>query len=260
MIKWCGIFSILFFSLPLLGQQGSANLNQVAVGQGISSPAITNTTLFSKGFTLENPVAASYQSGYRASATLDGSDTTSFGLDFGVGDTTYGFAIGAYSNSCDGCDAYVRGTLSAIWGSFGLGFGVQEDLYTIGMLFNPNGLHRVGFVAEIDQPNGINNDRSAIGLGYSYVLPQFTFSLDLSKQSLENNTLSDDAMMMTPGIVVRVDMFSIALNYDFYFSDTGNNYADQVWVGVSAKYFSNWEFTFYGEYVDRWTLMATYTF
>ena len=127
-MQW-GLLVLIFF-LPslVMAQQTSANLNQVAVGQGISSPAITNTALFSKGFTLENPVAASYQGGYRGTLALDGSDTTSFGLDFGVGDTTYGFTLGAYSNGCDGCDAFIRGNMSAIWGGFGIGFGIQEFL------------------------------------------------------------------------------------------------------------------------------------
>lgn len=254
------ILSILLFTSSLWGQQGSANLNQVAVGQGISSPAITHTALYSKGFTLENPVAASYQSGYRATGSLDGADSTSLGVDFGVGDTVYGFSVGAYSNACGGCDAFIRGTLSAIWGGFGFGFGVQEDLYTVGMLFNPNGMHRVGVVAEFEDPNGPNNNRNAIGLGYSYVLPQFTFSFDLSNRSLENPVLNSSLLMMTPGIAVRVDMFSISLNYDMYLSDTFNQFSDQIWVGFSVKPFSSWEFAFYGEFVDRWTLMGTYTF
>ncbi len=254
------LLAIVVFSCPVLGQQTSANLNQVAVSQGISSPAITNTALFSKGFTKENPVAASYQNGYRATGVADGSDTTSFGVDLGVGDTTYGMAIGAYSNSCDGCEAFVRGALSAIWGGFGFGFGVQEDLYTVGMLFNPNGMHRVGVVAEFEDPNGINNNRNAFGVGYSFVLPQFTFSLDMSKQSLENDLLSDSAVMLTPGVAVRVDVFTVSLSYDVFLSNADRTYNEQLWVGVSARPFSNWEFTFYGEYVDRWTLMTTYFF
>lgn len=247
----------------VFAQQTSANLNQVAVGQGISSPAITNTTMFSKGFTMENPVAASYQNGYRGTLALDGSDTTSFGVDMGVGDTTYGFTLGAYSNACEEgreCEAFIRGNISAIWGGFGIGFGIQEDLYTMGLLFNPNGLHRVGLTFEHEDPNGINNNRGAFGLGYAYVLPQFTFAIDLSRRSFENNALRDDTLMLTPGIIVRVDIFSISLNYDFYMSDTGNEHSDQVWVGVSARPFADWEFTFYGEYVDRWTLMASYFF
>ena len=96
---------------------------------------MSHTTIFSKGFTLENPVAASYQSGYHLTGAVDGSETTSGGMEFGVGDTQYGLALGAYSNDCEGppeCDPYIRGTLSAIWGGFGIGFGVNEEQQTFG--------------------------------------------------------------------------------------------------------------------------------
>ncbi len=255
------LFSVIFaFPLFCCAQQSGAKLNQVAVGQGISSPALTNTALFSNGFTYENPVGVSYQDQYRLTASIDGADSSSFGTEFGVGDTKYGFALGAYSNACDGCEAYIRGTMSAIWGWFALGFGVQEDLYTLGIMIDPESSHRIGLVGEFNEPNGINNDRSSVGFGYSYVLPQFTFALDMSYQFFENNQLADDTIVVTPGFVVRVDIFTLSLNYDAHISDTQNQYADQVWVGVSARPFKNWEFTFYGEYVDRWTLMTSFFF
>ncbi|MEM7646222.1 MAG: hypothetical protein AAF203_04885, partial [Pseudomonadota bacterium] len=229
------LFSILFFTSSVFGQgnSNSADTNRLALSQGIAAPSVNNTTLFSNGFTFQNPVAVSYEQGYRASVTADGSDTTSFGLDAGLGDGQYGMAIGAYSNSCDGCEAYVRGTLSAIWSGFGLGFGVQEDLYTVGVLFNPNGSHRVGMVGEIAEPNGPNNNRASFGVGYAYVISQFSFSMDLSKRNLEDSSLDDSILMFSPGIAIRIDLFSVSLSYDLFINDQNRNFSDQVWVGVS---------------------------
>ena len=251
---------VLVASFFCWAQQSGARLNQVAVGQGISSPALTHTSLFSNGFTFENPIGVSYQDQYRLTGALDGADSSSFGAEFGVGDTKYGFAVGAYSNGCDGCESYIRGTMSAIWGWFGLGFGVQEDLYTVGIMIDPESEHRFGIVGEFEDPNAINDARGALGLGYAYVITQFTFALDLSYQWFEDTQLFDNSMVVTPGFVVRVDMFSLSLNYDVHLDDDQNQYADQVWVGVSARPFKNWEFTFYGEYVDRWTLMTSWSF
>ena len=244
----------------LLSSICAAHSNDLAISQGISSPSYTTLSLYSNGFIFENPVAASYQNSYKATLSIDGSTSTSGGLDFGVGDTQYGLGLGIYSNGCDGCDAYIRGTLSAIWGGFGLGFGVQEDLYTMGLLFNPNGLHRVGIVSELEDPTGIDNKRGAVGLGYSYVLPSFTFSLDASKRFLEDTALDDNAVMLTPGMAVRVDIFSFSLSYDIFLNDPANNFSDQLWVGVGMRPFKDWHFIFYGEYVDRWSLVGTYTF
>lgn len=259
-MRWFSLVLFFLTSVQTLAQQGSANLNQIAVGQGISSPSVANTTLFSNGFTKENPVAASYQSQYRLTGSLDGSNSTSFGTEFGVGDSTYGFALGAYSNSCSGCEAYVRGTMSAIWGSVGMGFGVQDGLYDFGLMLGPNDMHRWGLVVELEDPSGANNNRSSFGLGYSFVLPQFTFSLDIAKQSFQDATLDSQPLMVSSGMAIRVDIFSLSLNYNFYLNDNNRTYGDKVWIGIGTKPFANWQFTFYGEYVDRWTLMASYYF
>lgn len=251
---------ILFSGLAAFGQQTSNNLNSLAISQGISSPSQNHPTLFSNGFTFENPVASSYQNGYHLTTVIDGSENSSFGAEVGVGDTQYGVALGAYSNGCDSCEAYARGTLSAIWGAFALGFGVQQDLYTMGMLFNPNGLHRIGVVAEFENSSRLLDKRSAFGLGYSYVMPQFTFSIDMSKRQVEDPTLSDDPLLVTPGMAVRVDIFAVSLSYDVFINDVGDRFSEQLWVGISAKPYSNLEITFYGEYVKKWTLMGTLYF
>ena len=254
------VLFVLFFSGLCLAQQNKSQTNQLAVSQGISSPTTTHLNLFSNGFTYDNPVAASYQQGYHVTGSLDGADSTSFGLDMGIGDGQYGFAAGVYSNGCEGCESFVRGTLGAIWGGFGIGFGVQDGYYSMGMLFNPHGLHRVGFIGEFEDPDGLNNNRSSFGLGYSYILPQFTFSMDLSKQVLENDLIEDSALLWTPGIAVRVDIFSVSLSYDVFLNDIGNRFSDQVWFGIGVKPFSNFEFKFYGEYIDRWNIQATWFF
>lgn len=252
-------------SITAFAQQSGASTNGLAVSQGVSSPVTTNTLLFSNGFTQENPVSLSYQNGYRLTTAIDGSNSTSFGVDAGVGDGQYGIGIGAYSNSCSGCESFIRGALSAIWGEFGLGFGVQDGLYDMGLLYNPYGLHRIGLVLESESLNGSDNNgiaygRSALGVGYSYVLPQFTFSMDVAKQSYQSINRADDAILISPGIAIRVDIFAVSLSYDLYMNDGTNAFNNQVWVGVSANIGSELQLTFYGEYVDRWTIMGTYLF
>lgn len=234
--------------------------NDLAISQGISSPTYTHISLFSNGFTFDNPVGAAYEDGYRGTLSVDGTTSTSGGLDIGVGDTQYGLGLGFYSNGCDGCEGYARANLGAIWGGFGFGFGIQEDLYTVGILLNPNGLHRIGFIAEFDDQAGVNNKRFASGVGYAYVLPRFSFSLDVSHRNLEDPSIEDSALLVTPGFAVKVDIFSFSLSYDVYVADHANNFSDQLWVGLGAKPFKEWQFIFYGEYIDRWTLVASYAF
>ena len=265
-MKFFGWLIFIFLLGPLSWGQaggGSSETNRLAHGQGISAPSINSITLFSNGFTLVNPVGASYEAGYRSGISIDGADSTSFGIDAGLGDGQYGMALGAYSNSCDegeACDAFIRGAVSAIWGGFGLGFGVQEDRYTIGMMLNPNALHRFGFVVEVAEPNGPNNNRLSFGLGYSYVISQFSFSLDLSKRNMENSAVSDTALMLTPGVAVRIENFSVSLSYDQFLNDDNRSFSNEVWVGIGFRPIEELQITFYGEYVDRWTLQLIYYF
>jgi hypothetical protein len=231
MLKLFTIFLYLLTS-PCHAKTSGASTNQLAISQGISSPAVTHTTLFSNGFTKENPVALSYQSNYRLTAAIDGSDSTSFGVDMGVGDSTCGMALGVYSNGCDGCSAYVRGGLSAIWGSLGIGIGIQEDLYTFGMILNAHGIHRIGIILEFNE----------------------NFAVDA------NSTISDDAILLTPGVAIRVDIFSASLSYNVYMSDNNNQYNNNLWVGINGQITSQIQLGFYGEYTDRWMIMGSYYF
>ncbi len=231
--------------------------NSLAVSQGISSPNRTTSTLYSKGFTRDNPMAVSYQTGYRLTGSLDGGDGTGLGIEGGLGDGQYGLAIGHYSNDCEGCDGNLRGSISAIWGRLGVGLGVIEDHYSLGFLLNPNGIHRLGLVAEFENNQ---NQRSGFGLGYSFMLPRFTFALDLSKQTFENDIGYEDPLLVTPGLAVRIDVISVSLSYDIYIDDPLDIYRNQVWFGIGVNPTKNWELAFYSEYINSWNLQASYFF
>ncbi len=249
------IFFSLFYSVVAFSQN---HPNSLAISQGISSPSRNHTALYSNGFILENPVAASYQNGYRFTGSLDGSESSSVGVEGGLGDNQYGLALGYYSNDCDGCDANLRGSISAIWGKLGIGLGVQEDLYTLGILINPNGIHRFGIMTELVERNSLRS--SGYGLGYSFVLPRFTFSLDMSKQNYENSNSYDNPIVMTPGLAVRIDIIAVSLSYDIFIDDPLEVYENQVWFGLGVNPYKNWELAFYSDYIDRWTLQASYFF
>ena len=242
------------------GQSGSGgNTQLLAIAQGISSPSMTNLTLVSNGFTAENPVGASYQGGYRGTLEIDGNDPTNFGLEAGLGDAQYGLALSYYSNGCDNCDSLVRGSLSAIWDWFGLGFGVAENLFSIGILLYPQEVHRFGFIVHYDDPNGPSNKFIGTGFGYSYVIPSFTFSIDLSHRGAETGAIGDGAMMISPGVAVRINEVSVSISHDFFFSDNGN-YSDKFWFGIGYGDEKDWHVALYGEYTNQWSLVGSYFF
>ena len=65
--------------------------NDLAISQGIAVPAMNHFSIVSNGFTFDNPVGASYQNSYKGTLLIDGTTSTSGGLDLGVGDSQYGF-------------------------------------------------------------------------------------------------------------------------------------------------------------------------
>lgn len=257
-MRWGLLFLILSVTSMTHAQDASGE-NVLAISQGVSSPSMNHSTLFSNGFTMDNPMAGAYQSGYHLTGALDGTDSTSFGAEFGVGDGQYGLGLGLYSNSCEECSAFARATLGAIWGGFAMGLGVQEDLYTFGAMFSPQGTHRIGIVMEHEDRDGVGNLRNAYALGYAYIISQFSFSLDVSTQRFESPLRDDDPVLVSPGIGIRVDTFSISVSYDMYMMNDQQTYQDKVWLGLGTK-LGSWNFVFYGEHTDRWTLLGTYSF
>lgn len=249
----------LFFFLSTFAVQATPHSNGLSLSQGISTPNRNHTTLYSKGFTKENPVGASYQNQFKATGSMDGSDSSGLGAEAGIGNGQYGMALGYYSNDCTGCESRLSGAVSAIWSDVGVGLGLQESSYTFGLLLNAQGQHRWGLVIETNNEHqGL--ERQSFGLGYSYVLPQFSFTLDASKQSFNSSTSYDDPVMITPGIAVRVEIVTVSIGYDLYIDDSRNLYENNVWFGIGINPTSHWQVSFYSEYVNRWMIQASYFF
>jgi hypothetical protein len=136
-------------------------------------------------------------------------DLGGVGAELGVGNGRYGMAVGYYERDCDTCEEAVAGALGALSGGFGFGLRFAEEIYSTGLLFNPNGEHRVGLVADFNDPNGDDNNITSFGAGYSYVSQGFTFSLDASKSDYENETENDDVVLLSPGLMVRMDIIAL---------------------------------------------------
>ena len=80
------------------------------------------------------------------------------GLSLERGNGKYGIAVGYATRDCSTCKGRAAGALAGNFSGFALGIRVQEDNYSGGLLLNPNGEHRVGFVAEMSDPDGNANN------------------------------------------------------------------------------------------------------
>jgi hypothetical protein len=258
------IISVLFFIPFFSFAKGTKSTQLLAVGQGISSPTSTSTVNYSNGFTGENPVGVTYQNSMRVTGEFDtgdssGSDTQGLGGEIGIGNGQYGVALGYYDRDCTGCDGNLSGALGIQFGSIAFGLKFQEDISSLGFIFNPNGKHRFGLMAEIYK-NQLN-DFNTYGFGYSYVENNITFSLDASKIDFSNTTSADDTLFITPGVALRFNKVSFSLSYDLYTNkSTGSTYENKLWFGIGLGTGDNWHVAIYHDYVNDWSVAASFYF
>lgn len=229
--------------------------NLLAISQGISSPAVTSSTLISNNFGRENPVNVAFVKRYRTSLALDLGDGFGFGGDFGWGDSNYGVSVGYRRPSCEECSGHPRGQIGAQWNNLGLGLGIARGLYTLGVLFNGRGKNRIGFLAEIDNGTFFAG-RSVFGAGYSYVNSNLTVSLEGTYANFDGQGSS---IKMSPGVSIRIRQIAVTLNYDLFISDFEKR-VDHGWFGVGYTLKDDFHFALYVSYVNDWTLSGSYFF
>ncbi len=254
-------FLLLFFASA--AQAATTNqANLIAIGQGISSPTLTSTVNFSSGYTNESPNGVLYQNSFRASLQYDtdndGDDNNTgragYGGELGYGTGSAGLAAGYYKRDCDKCDGRFAGAGAVAIGGLGLGLRYQENLYTAALLFNFNGKHRLGLIAEFNEDNGEGNDLKSYGAGYSYVASQWTFTVDASKRDYENKNTYADRVLITPGLMVRADFLQLSLNDKITLHDRDDNSTKdktdhEFWFGVGIGG-DRWHLAGYGNYVN----------
>ncbi|MES2963973.1 MAG: hypothetical protein V4760_08785 [Bdellovibrionota bacterium] len=255
---------LLFLASLAAQAKGSNEANLIAIGQGISSPTLTSTVNFSSGYTNESPVGVVYQDSIRLTGEYDtdndsdrnGTGRTGYGAELGYGKSgSAGLALGYYTRDCTNCEGRAAGSAAVVVAGMGVGLRVQKDLYTVGLLFNPEGTHRLGLIAETYGGSTTGNNLKNYGAGYSYVASGWTFTVDASKRDYENQNAYDNRVLVTPSLMVRADFLQISLNDRITLNnrDTSSSRADdtvhEAWVGIGVGG-TSWHFAGYGNYVN----------
>lgn len=224
---------------------------KVAVSQGISSPAITTPVNFSHGFLYTNPaVAPDFVRPYVSTEGTAGNGNSDYGAELGLGNGSSGLAVGYLKNEC--CDG---GRFGAIGGFgtniFAAGLGFHENTtYSAGIIFKPKSAHRVGLAADIQ---GSGSNAISVGAGYSYHTSSVIFALDASRRSAGGR--SD--ILVTPGLEVMADIFSLSVSYDAYIPEGGRRNDDQIWFGLGIGG-ESLHFALYHDYRNDWSGALTF--
>lgn len=243
----------------------SKNTNLLAVGQGISSPTSTSTINFSSGYTSESPLGTIYQNGFRITGEYDSNDSNkAYGAEAGYGHNDWGVAAGHRKSDCTNCEGTTSAAVGITVADFGAGLRFGKDLTALAILINPHGSHRLGVMAEVNTAAGSGQKVTAYGLGYSFVATQFTLTLDASQRSFENNTITDNRMQVTPGVMLRADIFQLTINDKITLNKDGNNSAQNdkdhdLWFGVGLGA-DKWHLAFYSQYVNNFAFAGTLFF
>lgn len=231
------IICLLALSPSAFGAQSQRSENLIAIGQGVSSPTLTSTVNFTSGYTAESPLGTLYQNGARVTGEYDRNDSSdAVGGEIGYGAATWGIAAGYRKPNCNGCDGTGAADLGLDVSNIGVGIRFAKDLYSVAVLFNPQGMHRFGLMAELNQ-SASNSKVNAYGVGYSYVASQFTATIDASTRTFQNSAIDDKRILITPGLMFRADIVQLTLNDKITLnhdksnaSQTGND--NELWFGV----------------------------
>lgn len=244
----------------------AAQRNLISVGQGISSPNISTNLIISNGFTAENPTGIAYQNGFRLSGEYDkakdSNSNNGTGAEIGIGNGDMGLALGYYKRDCDTCEEDISGGFGIIINDM-IGFGAsgQEEFYSAGMIVNPKGSTRLGFVASLLDFDGNNNNITTYGAGLSYISNAWSFTVDASKREFEDKSVEDDTVIITPGLAMTVDQIHFSVNMDLYTNEPdGTDTDDDVWVGLGYGHGEPFNLTLYHDYIGEWTLVASLFF
>lgn len=264
------ILSVLVLTLatsPVWAQRGgNTNPSMLAVGQGISSPALSSPVNYSNGFTTENAAVASQLASPMLSLEYDtgdnnGSDVSGFGGELGIGNGQMGLIVGTYKRDCDNCENRTGAIAGFNFGAASIGVGYREDnQYSVGALFGVGGPHRVGLTADMTSGSGNDPDLTTYGVGYSYLGNQWIFAVDASKRDLENGGSANDILMITPGLLVQAnDWLGLSVSYDLYTNDENDVFDDQLWVGLGLGR-DRFNLAIYHDYVNEWSVVGTIRF
>jgi hypothetical protein len=253
--------SVLLSFICATALAAESDENLVAIGQGVSSPNSTSTVNYSSGFTSENPVGVLYQKSLRLSLQYDQGDAPSkgYGAELGAAGKSAGAAVGYYKRDCTGCEGRFAASVAVAMSSFGLGLRVEEENYTLGMLFGVHDTHRFGVVAGVDDSGGAGNKITSYGLGYSYVSSDFTLTLDASKRQHENTAANNDILILTPGISVRASSLQLTVSDRIVMDNTNKTRTDDVWFGVGFGG-KSWHLVGYSDYVNDLALVLSFYF
>lgn len=262
-IFWLSLLT--FAACGAMAEEGR-NPNLIAIGQGISSPSSTSTVNFSSAYTHESPLGVLYQNGFRVSLQYDRNVNTATGLEAGYGSADWGAAIGYRNTSCGDCE--VTPALSLAYNvtvDVGIGIRYAQNLYAGAVIVNPRGENRFAFMAEFDDTSKNNQTVSGFGAGYSYVTAAYTLTLDASVRDQQNNTASDDQILITPGIMVRADIFQLSVNDKISLKKDGANGVAKddkyhtLWFGIGVGG-ESWHSALYSNYVNDLALVGSWFF
>ena len=234
--------------------------NLLATVQGISLPAATSSVNYSDGFVLSSPVGVLYQNGGRLSIEHDQNDSdranhTNF--EGGYAGESTGAAVG-YSKRCSNCDAVWSGQVGTSFGATGVGVSYHEGLLGLGAIYGIKADHRFGLMLGLDEGNSRTGQLNSYGIGYSYVQPVYSLTLDMSKRDGSVSAIGNT--IVTPGLVFKLANVQLSVNDKIYLNSDNVIYYDRAWFGLGFQHKEAWHLAAYTDYVNDLSLVASLEF
>ncbi|MCB0414060.1 MAG: hypothetical protein KDD50_06990 [Bdellovibrionales bacterium] len=255
------LFILVLTNFVFAANRGGARL--LAISQGTSLPTTYSLLNFSGGWSFVNPAGVVNYNNPALSLQYDQNGNSGIGLEIGVGGSWWGVAGGYSTRNCTGCNGTARVALGFGFSSVDIGFRFENELSGVGLLFNPQGTHRWGLTAQLNDPAGSNNNISTLGFGYGYVAGSWEFALDASKRIYEDQATTENRLYVSPGVLFYISSVSLSLNYETLLNDTANQNTStengSFWFGFNIDK-NSWNLSVYIDYQNEIALDFTTLF
>ncbi|HEX4925560.1 MAG TPA: hypothetical protein VFV50_15810, partial [Bdellovibrionales bacterium] len=176
-------------------------------------------------------------------------------LEAGYSNDSLGFAAGTFDRGCDNCEAENAVVIGGA-PSKALALGARYSQYQTtkwygaGLIIGADGEHRLGLNADMEDPEGANNNTNNHGAGYAYVQKEHTIAIELSQQAYENTaTPPNNIKILSVSYQRRAGPLAASLSYEKRLEDPAEN-NDEFWMGAGFNS-TNWHLGVYAQYYDE---------
>ncbi len=266
-----GLFLGLFGECVFV-EASEKNPNQLAIGQGISSPSSTSNLISS-----ENPVGLRDGEGGRVSGHYNfGEDkyktkSSAYAGELAWTNGTVGIGAAYFKQDCDGCEGSQLAGAAFGFSDFSLGVSLSDlsygKVYSVGMRIKSGEAHSLGLLVSMRTFDDFELKQTVLGAGYTYRASHLRASFDISRSLFEFEDGEPFAIsrkpvyLLTPGLGLYSGDLDVSVSRRIYKKEKdpvdASDYEDGWYYGVGYGNQGRWHLAVYRDFINNWAMTGS---